>query len=384
MTDTRNKNRIRIFHTGDVHLDSPFSRLECDKAEVRRRELRGVFTSMMLYAKTQKVDIVLISGDFFDVGYAGEDTVSLIMREFEKAPECKFVISAGNHDPYSQRSVYKLKKFPDNVYIFDSPELSCFTFEDIGVDVWGWSFISDSLTENPIKGRFAADNGRIPLLCGHCDITSAASVYAPVNVADLERFGAAYSALGHIHRHDGIKRFSNGAAYGYCGCPEGRSFDETGDGGAYIADIEKGQGGTYNVSVGFVKFSQRSYQVEHLDMTGVMTEGEARDKISARIAEKKYGDTTSLRLVLSGMTGVGCGALDSYVASDFGLFSLEVTDKTTPGFDCEIFERDMSVRGALYRVLKPMLESEDESERAIASDALKIGFAALDGSDITR
>ena len=223
MTDTRNKNRIRIFHTGDVHLDSPFSRLESARAEVRRRELRGVFTSMMLYAKTQKVDIVLISGDLFDVGYAGEDTVSLIMREFEKAPECKFVISAGNHDPYSPRSVYKLKKFPDNVYIFNSPELSRFTFEDIGVDVWGWSFISDSLYDNPLKGRVAEDNGRIPLLCAHCDITSAASVYAPVNVADIERFGAAYSALGHIHRHEGIKRFQTARLTDTAAAPRGEA-----------------------------------------------------------------------------------------------------------------------------------------------------------------
>ena len=79
------KNKIRIMHMADVHLDSPFSRLETEKAELRRRELRGVFTSMMLYARVQRVDLVLIAGDLFDVEYAGEDTLSLIIREFEKA-----------------------------------------------------------------------------------------------------------------------------------------------------------------------------------------------------------------------------------------------------------------------------------------------------------
>lgn len=378
------KNRIRIMHIADMHLDSPFSRLDTERAEIRRREQRGVFTSMMLYAKTHKADIVLIAGDLFDVGYAGEDTVSLIMREFERAGECRFVISAGNHDPYSARSVYKLKKFPDNVYIFDSPALSRFTFDDIGVDVYGWSFVSDTLEQNPLRDKTAEADGNIPLLCCHCDITAASSKYAPVNVADIERFGAAYSALGHIHLHEGMRRFSSGAAYGYSGCPAGRSYDECGVGGAYIADIERREDGTYYSSVVFEPFSVSSYEDEALDMTGIMTAEDARERIGNFIRDARYAEHTSLRLTLTGLTGAGVGALDAYRAEDFGLFSLEIRDRTSPSYDGGRFMTDMTVRGAFYRVLAPMLESEDEEERRIASEALRVGFAALDGSDITR
>lgn len=378
------KSKIRIMHIADMHLDSPFSRLDTERAEIRRREQRGVFTSMMLYAKTHKADIVLIAGDLFDVGYAGEDTVSLIMREFEKAPECRFVISAGNHDPYSARSVYKLKKFPDNVYIYDTPSLSCFTFDDIGVDVYGWSFVSDTLEVNPLRDKTAQQNGNIPLLCCHCDITAASSKYAPVNVADIERFGAAYSALGHFHRHEGIQRFSSGAAYGYSGCPAGRSYDECGVGGAYIADIERREDGTCSVSVAFEPFSVSTYEDETLDMTGIMTREDARDRIGSFVSDSRYGEHTSLRLTLTGLTGAGVGSLDTIGAAELGLFSLEIRDRTFPGYDCERFMTDMTVRGAFYRVLAPMLESEDEEQRRIASEALRVGFAALDGSDITR
>ncbi len=383
MQNSAQKKKIRIFHTADVHLDSPFSRLDAEGAEIRRRELRGVFTSMMMYAKTHKADIMLIAGDLFDVEYAGEDTVSLIIREFEKMPECRFVISAGNHDPLSPRSVYKLKKFPDNVYIFPSTELSCFTFEDLGVDVWGWSFISKDLTDNPLKGKRAADNGRIQLLCCHCDITNMDSNDAPVSVADIEAFGAGYSALGHIHRHEGIKKFSFGGAWGYCGAPEGRSFDEPGEGGAYIADIAKGDILAYECDIRYEKFSLRSYMTEKLDLTGCMTNEEIEEKIRALVSEKKYDASTSLRLVLSGMTGAECGNYDRISAEALGLFSLEIRDLTSPTYDCERFERDMSVKGAFYRVLKDMLESEDVEERRRASEALRIGFAALDGSNIT-
>ncbi len=377
------RKKLRIMHIADMHLDSPFSRLDAEKAEQRRREHRGVFTSMMLYARSHKADIVLIAGDLFDVGYAGEDTVSLIIREFEKAPECRFVIAAGNHDPYFANSVYRLKKFPDNVYIFDSCELSCFTFEELGAQVYGWSFVSDSLEHNPLKGKTAEHNEYIPILCAHCDITSASSKYAPVNVADIERFGAVYSALGHVHRHDGIQKFPSGAAYGYSGCPAGRSFDECGEGGAYISDIECTDDGRWEVAVKFEKFSVSSYEKATLDMTGVMTHGEAESRIAAFISEKGYNDRVSLRLTLRGMTGSDVGTLDGFSAQSMSLFYLEIRDETVPTYDCARLEQDMTVRGAFYRVLLPMLESDDESQREIASEALRVGFAALDGSDIT-
>ncbi len=378
------KNKLRIMHIADVHLDSPFSRLPLDRAEIRRREQRGVFTSMMMYAKSRKTDIVLIAGDLFDVGYASEQTLDIITREFEKAPECRFVISAGNHDPYSARSAYKLRRFPDNVYIFPSAELSRFSFDDIGVDVYGWSFTSDTLEADPLAGKCAVSTGNIPLLCAHCDMSSASSKYAPVSEADIESFGAVYSALGHIHRGEGIKRTASGAAYGYSGCPSGRSFDECGIGGAYVADIERTAEGRCLVNVSFEPFSVSTYEWEHIDMTGVMTQSEARERIAALIKEKEYGAHTSLRLTLRGMTGAEAGGYDGYIAEEFGLFSLEIRDETTPSYDSARFMTDMTVRGAFYRVLAPMLESEDEAERRIAAEALRVGFAALDGSDITN
>ena len=384
MQHSKEKKKVRIFHTGDVHLDSPFSRLDAQSAQIRRRELRGVFTSMMLYAKTHRADIVLIAGDLFDVADAGEDTVSLIIREFEKMPECRFVISAGNHDPLSPNSVYKLKKFPENVYIFPSDELFCYTFEDLGVDVWGWSFTSKTLDKNLLRGKRANDNGNIQLLCAHCDITNSASADAPVSVSDIESFGAGYSALGHIHRHEGIKKFSYGGAWGYSGAPEGRSYDECGEGGAYIADVSQGEVLPYEVDVSYVKFSVRSYEKEQLDLTGVGSAAEAEDKIRALVKDKRYGDTTLLRLELRGEISPECTSFGAITAEELGLFSLDIRDNTSPTYDCARYEGDMSVKGAFYRVLADKLNSQDEEERACAREALRIGFAALDGSEITR
>ena len=133
----------------------------------------------------------------------------------------------------------------------------------------------------------------------------------------------------------------------------------------------------------FEKFSVSTYESEQLDMTGVMTADEARERILCFVREKRYNDKTSLRLTLRGVTGAEVGALDGYTAEGLGLFSLELRDETSPTYNSQRYMTDMTVRGAFYRVLAPMLESEDEHERQIASEALRVGFAALDGSDIT-
>ena len=56
----------KILHIGDIHLDSPFSLFDVEKSQARRQELRGTFTSIMMYAKLKNADIVLICGDLFD------------------------------------------------------------------------------------------------------------------------------------------------------------------------------------------------------------------------------------------------------------------------------------------------------------------------------
>ena len=95
------KDKIRILHMGDVHLDSPFSALGVDESESRRRELRGTFTSILYLAKEKNIDLVLISGDLFDDGYATGETVELLCSQFAALPDCRFVIAPGNHDPFT-------------------------------------------------------------------------------------------------------------------------------------------------------------------------------------------------------------------------------------------------------------------------------------------
>ena len=103
------KDKIKIVHMGDLHLDSPFSSLSLDKSEVRRRELRAAFTSILYYIRESKVDLALISGDLFEDGYATAETAELLCAQFASAPDCRFVIAPGNHDPFTRGSLYTAK-----------------------------------------------------------------------------------------------------------------------------------------------------------------------------------------------------------------------------------------------------------------------------------
>ena len=73
---------------------------------------------------------------------------------------------------------------------------------------------------------------------------------------------------------------------------------------------------------------------------------------------------------------------DKLDAASLGLFYLEIEDASVPLLNYEELKNDISVRGAFFRELLPLLQSENEAERRTAADALRYGLAALDGNDV--
>ena len=43
----------KIIHTGDIHLDAPFSLSDVQKARMRKNELRETFENLILFAKNE-------------------------------------------------------------------------------------------------------------------------------------------------------------------------------------------------------------------------------------------------------------------------------------------------------------------------------------------
>ncbi len=368
---------IKILHCADLHLDSPMAALGITKAELRRNDLRAAFTALTLSAKMNKVDFLIISGDLFDSEFVTKDTIALLKREFESIPECKIIIAPGNHDPFTSGSCYRRGEFPDNVYIFSSPELSYFDFPEMNTTVYGWAFTKEHMPSAPLDDFTVENPSRINILAAHGDLDRPDSVYCNIPSKRLREIGFDYVALGHRHAYE----TSDDARIAYSGCLEGRGFDETGAKGAILAVIEKD--GASRFAAKFVKFSRHTYHIENLDITGAASNADVISRLEAFITENHYNEESALRVILTGEVSGDFKISPSFVCDRFPqLFILQIIDRTMPVLDKDKLKNDITIRGAFFRALEAELSSDDKEQREIAAMALRYGLAALGGNDI--
>ena len=369
---------IKIFHTGDNHLDSAFARLSLSARERERARQRELFAKMMQFVRENDYDLVLISGDLFDSPTVSPETEQAVIGAFSRL-SCPVVISPGNHDPYSLVSLYSNDKLPSNVYVFNTQELQVFDFDELGVKVCGYAFMSDEYLSSPLTAVDLSALDGVKLLCAHGELGVSASKYAPISLKALEEAGFRYTALGHIHKRTDPIRIGDGFA-AYCGFPEGRAFDEEGEGGALSVTIEDDF-----MRVERLEFSERCYLYDSIDVSGVKSDCEMIEKISAYFEEEGYDENTAVRLTLSGSLPIDYTPDRSLVERMISpkLLELEIIDRTLTEIDQRSLENDYTLRGEVYRTLKPKLESDDPEEQRRAAEALKVALLAIEGRRIS-
>lgn len=366
---------LKILHTGDFHLDSPFTGVDLPTGERLRDELRKIFIDIVEIAGEH--DMLLISGDLFDCGYVSPDTLSLV-RDSLEAYGKPVVIAPGNHDPYSAGSIWTAVAWPENVYIFDTDELSTFRINvgDVRVAVHGWGFTSPSLERSPLADGLLPDAGAINIICAHADTVSPISKYAPTPLSLFAASGCDYAALGHIHKTPEIA-LAGRTTVAYCGFPEGRSYDEEGEGGVLSVTIENGKA----PEIKKIITSSHKYLTRNLDITGTESDSDVAARISELAKSEGCDANVSLKVYLNGSIPPdyipNAAQIEGLITAQ--LCSLKLRDRTSPVFGSEYLESDMTIKGELYRTLLPRLSSADAEERAIAADALRIGLLALDG-----
>ena len=373
-------NKIKIFHTGDFHLDSPFSGCNIKESDARRASLRNAFTAALARAAADECDLILIAGDLFDCGYVTAETVKRVFRELEECGIPVF-IAPGNHDPYRTGGIYEREDKPKNLFVFNSPELTKVDLDPLPVSIHGYAFTSDRIDEPPVTlDKIELHPTNINILLAHADLYSPLSKYAPLSTATLEGSGFAYAALGHVHKADAPVK-CGATTVAYCGFPEGRGFDELGFGGALEVTVDLSSGAAETERI---VLSSRRYMIESVDVTGAESAKDTALAIEKTVKEKGFGEETSLRAVLVGSVSPDFTPDLNLDASLFGLSLLEIENSTSPVYDDEMLKNDISLRGALYRRLLPALSSDDKRERAVAAEALRLGLAALDGKQLLQ
>ncbi|MBR2906515.1 MAG: DNA repair exonuclease [Clostridia bacterium] len=375
---------IKILHTGDLHLGSPFSGLSPRESRRCRERQEESFGKMIGYAKAEGISLFLIAGDLFDGDAVSTDTLDNVFDALASLP-CPVVIAPGNHDPYRVGSPYTARVLPENVYVFDSEALTRFSFPTLGVDVFGYAFTSPAYRESPLASlpdNFCLGEG-LSILLAHGDLDSPLSRYAPIRSQDLARSGADYVALGHVHNAEDEILSVGATAYAYCGFPEGRSFDECGFGSFRVITLSSDASVDSPIEgAERVRCSTHRYESRRCDVTGCESDPDTAERIRAFLAENGFGSETTLRLTLDGEVSPRYTPDPSRIA---GLLDgnaipspLTLLDRTLPVLGSDYLESDLTLRGELYRILKPKMLSGSEEERLDAALALRLGLAALD------
>ncbi len=357
---------LKILHTADLHLDSPFEGLSAGKAGMRRSEQRELLQHLAALAGRENVDLVLLSGDLLDSDNSYYETGEELVRTLGTMGVPVF-ISPGNHDRYTPKSPWARLKLPGNVHVFSEPSITGVSLPELSACVYGAAFVEKHA--GPLLRGFSAPKreGIRNLLCLHGEVGARESAYNPISVEELAASGADYAALGHIHRASGLLRAGE-TWYSWPGCPEGRGFDETGEKTVSLITLSD-TGCTLETR----SIAQRRYEVLTVDVSDT----DPLLAVHTSLPDETVRDV--YRIVLTGEAEESPDLNRLHAVLDELFFDLQLRDETRPR--SSLWERagDDTLRGLFLKKLRAQYDTaSDEHERRRIEQAARWGLAALD------
>lgn len=224
---------LKILHTADWHMDTPFTSFSEEQRTYLRREQLKIPGKIAEICRRENCDLVLLAGDVFD-GTPSREAIDAVRQALDDCAVPVFV-TPGNHDYCEAGSPWREESWPGNVTVFRGalesvvvPELDC--------RVYGAGY--HSMDCGPLlEGFHAQGTEKYQIAVLHGDPVTANSPYCPITMGQVRDSGLHYLALGHIHK---AGKFQAGATLcAWPGCPMGRGWDETGERGICIVSLEE-------------------------------------------------------------------------------------------------------------------------------------------------
>lgn len=240
--------------------------------------------------------------------------------------------------------------------------MDAFAFPELNCVVHGCAFVTPHRTDEPLLGFSAPEDDRLHLLCVHGEVGLGGS-YGPIPPTALERSGAAYAALGHVHAASGLQRAGD-TAWAYCGCPEGRGFDECGPRGVLLVTVDDG-----GISADFRPLCRRQYRIETADISG----------FEASLPARPCDDL--VRVILTGESGRAPDLRALTALAEPRFFYVELKDDTTLPRDLWARAEEDNLTGLFLREMRRRLDIAAEEERPGILLATRFGLAALEGGE---
>ena len=367
--------RVKILQAGDLHFDTPFKDLNKKVSLISKEELLEVFSRIIELALINSVDILLLTGDIFDNLTVDKKTLFFIKSQIERIRDIRVFISPGNHDPYNEKSFYKIIEWPENVYVFKD-KLESVKIEELKTVVWGVAFTSNYIRKSLLKNiRVEEEYINIMTMHGELSNSDEGNEYNPITKEDIGKSGLNYIAIGHRHNFSGIQK-SNNTYYSYAGCPQGRGFDEIGDKGVILGDVSK-----ETVNLQFIRTSKRNYYIKDIDITNTNSYEEIKNIILKEINEEER-NLNFYKIILKGEVESYFNINEEVVlekVKDYFYF-IKIIDSTKIKIDIDKIAKDYSIRGVYARKL--LEKSKEDISEEIIELALKMGVQALSKEEV--
>lgn len=359
---------IKVVHTSDLHLGMTFKSLG-DASKLHRNNCQDTFSKIVDVCIQEKVNALLIAGDFFDSPNPAKSLVRFVEKEFNRLQNenIPVFISTGNHDPYTKGSIWMEYDFPPNVIIFDNSRLEAKTIN--GITVYGVAYVDDSI--RPLSNFSACqdDNFKIGLVHGstvniNWDEQPEAG-YRPISKSDIENSGLDYIALGHFHD---LLNLNTKVPCFYSGSPEGLSFKNEGDRYILIISNENNE-----VKISQRKINKKNFKTLEIDCTSLDNDAEIR-----KVVSQHSGKNCIFRLVLKGSPSLDFNTDASLLLKEFesDFFFIKIVDKVHIPDD---LTEDDTIRGKFIKLMKKEIDiEEDENRKKRLENALRIGVCHLD------
>ncbi len=360
---------MKIIHCADLHLDSEIIGLSNDKSKIRREECLHTFERMVDFAVERGVSAIIIAGDMFDQAKVTAKTRLRIIKKIEKNSEIDFLYLSGNHDKTGSEGYFGDLILPGNFKFFDENN-NRFEYGNVCISGVCGNAKYDSMFYDTLK----FDSQKINILCLHGQVIgyNSGKDGEVISLPKLKDKNIDYLALGHHHTFT-QGRLDDRGVYVYSGCLEGRGFDETGDKGFVLLDIENGK-----INYEFVKFSCRNLYEYIFSVDDFSDWLSAEEQLLDEVKER-FEKNSLIKLVLMGEHSldflIDYNSLGTKLNEYF--FFAKIKDKTTLKISIDDYYADKSVRGEFVRaVLQSDLSKEDKSK------VISCGINALSGEEL--
>ena len=359
---------MKIIHCSDLHLDSKMeTNLSKEKAKERKNEILLTFENMVKYAKQNEVKVIIIAGDMFDKKNVSVKAKTMVKNQIMLNPEIDFIYLKGNHD--EDFILGEDEDIPSNLKMFNNENWQAYHYDNItitGIEL-------NSSNNRNIYNSLILDKNEINIIVmqGQEFEGNVKNKEELITLKELKNKNIDYLALGHIHSYK-QEKLDNRGIYCYSGCLEGRGFDECGDKGFVLLNIENNK-----IDTKFVPIAKRKFYEIKVDITDLTESFEIEQKIEEKIQD--ISEENLVKIILNGNIDLETTIDIDYLLKKYEnkFYYIKIYNETKIKIDYMKYKNDATLKGEFIRLVLSQ-DIEDEEKAKI----INTGIKALLGEEV--